>query len=182
MSSLDGRLLRRVCLAGALSLALAGCFRPVYGYVSTPGVIGKDEGSDVAQRMKSVDVKAIEGRVGQKMRNELIFLLRGGAGPGPVAYRLEVKQFVEAGQSAVVEPLTSVPETRTISLTVTYGLSRAGTIDPIFTDTVFATATYFSGLQRFANLRAERDAEDRAATQIAERIRSRLQAYFATGK
>lgn len=182
MSSPDPKLVRRFAVAAGLALMLAGCFRPVYGDMSTPGVTSKNGGGDVAERMKTVDVKPIEDRVGQKMRNELIFLLRGGAGAGPVAYRLEVKEFVEAGQSAVVEPLTSVPESRTISLKVNYQLTRSGSLDPVFTSVAFATATYFSGLQRFADVRAERDAEDRAATQIAERIRARLLSYFAEGK
>ncbi|MFJ5488823.1 LPS assembly lipoprotein LptE [Hansschlegelia beijingensis] len=182
MSSLDPRFVR-LGLAFGLALLVAGCFRPVYGDMSTPGVLAKDGGGgDVAAALKTVEVKPIEGRVGGKMRNELIFMLRGGAGPGAVAYRLEVRSINEIGQSAVVDPLTDVQETRTISLAVQYVLTRAGSIDPLFTGNALATATYFAGLQRFANVRAERDAEDRAATQIAERIRARLVSYFATGK
>ncbi|GLK66476.1 LPS assembly lipoprotein LptE [Hansschlegelia plantiphila] len=182
MSSPDPRLLRRLGTALCLSLLLSGCFRPVYGDVSTTTGPTKSEGVDVERRMKSVEVKQIEGRVGGKIRDELIFMLRGGAGPEPVVYRLEIKRLIEQGQSAVVDPLSGVSETRTISLNANFVLTPAGSLDPVITGNAVASATYFAGLQRFANIRAERDAEDRAAVQIAERIRARLQAYLVTGK
>ena len=181
MSSPEALRILRLGLAASLALLLAGCFRPVYGDRSAPGVASKSEGADVERRLKTVDVRPIEGRVGGKMRNELIFLLRGGAAAEPVAYRLDVR-LVEDSLSAIVDPLTSVPETRTVSLRAHYTLTRAGSLDPVMTSDSFATATYFGGLQRFAIVRAERDAQDRAAIQIAERIRTRLQGYFATGR
>ena len=183
MSSPDGRTLFRLALVGALALTTAGCFRPVYGGAGgTPGVVAKGPNGDVAELMRSVEVKPIEGRVGLKMRNELIFFLRGGGAAAPTAYRVNIT-FSEFGQSAIVDPYTSVPESRTISLQASYTMTRAGGgLDPIMKGEAFGSATYFSSLQRFANVRAERDAEDRAAVQIAERIRSRLQAYFSTGQ
>jgi len=171
----------RLAVVGAASLALAGCFRPVYGGGGAPGVTSKGASADVAAQMASVEVKQIDGRVGGKMRNELIFHLTGGAGAAPTRYRLTV-ELTEYGQSAVVDPLTAVPQSRTISLQASYTMARAGTIEPIMTGQAYATASYLSDLQRFSNIRAERDAEDRAAVQIAERIRSRLLSYFATGQ
>lgn len=182
MWSPDGTVLSRLVIVGALALGLAGCFRPVYGGGGAPSVVAKSPGgADVATEMASVDVKPLDGRVGGKLRNELIFMLRGGGAAAPVAYRLTIR-INQYGNSAVVDPLADVPQSRTISLTGDYELTRAGTLDAIATGHAVATATYFSGLQRFANVRAARDAEDRAATQLAERIRSRLQAYFATGR
>lgn len=181
MSSPEAFRVLRLGLAASLAVLLAACFRPVYGDVTPAGVASKTEGADVELRLRSVDVKPIEGRVGGKLRNELIFLLRGGAAAAPAAYRLDIR-LVEDGMSAVVDPLTGVPETRTVSLRAQYTLTRAGSLDPVMTGDSFATATYFSGLQRFANVRAERDAQDRAAIQIAERVRTRLQGYFAAGR
>ena len=181
MSSPEARPAARIALVALASLALAGCFRPVYGDRPAAGITSKG-GADVAAMMASVDVKQIEGRVGGKMRNELIFMLTGGAGAGPTAYRLKI-DLSEYGRSAVVDPLSNTPQTRTISLKADYELMRAGgSLDPIAKGHAFASATYFSDLQRFANIRAERDAEDRAAVQVAQQIRTRLQAYFATGQ
>lgn len=181
MWSPDVKPLLRFVVVSGLALALAGCFRPVYGDVAGRAGAVKSASADVATALASIDVKSIEGRVGGKMRNELIFLLRGGGAAGAVVYHVTV-DLKEYGQSAVVDPLSGVSETRTITLTADYVMTRAGTLDPLAKGNAVSTASYFSGLQRFANVRAERDAEDRAATQIAERIRSRLQAYFAAGR
>ncbi|MFD1703216.1 LPS assembly lipoprotein LptE [Methylopila henanensis] len=172
------RTLIRAGLAAGLSLALAGCFRPVYAPES-PSATG--DAGPVAVNLKRVDVTPIEGRVGLKMRNELIFLLRGGDAAGPIAYRLDVA-LSQRGQSPIVDPFTGQPETRTVSLTADYILKPAGRLDPIIKGQEFATASYNYSLQRFADIRAQRDAEDRAAQQIAEKIRTRLQGYFATGR
>jgi LPS-assembly lipoprotein len=182
MWSREGTAFVRLAVVGVLALGLAGCFRPVYGGGSAPAVTSKGSvGGDVASQLAAIDVKQIDGRVGGKLRNELIFMLRGGGAGEPTAYRLTMK-INQYGQSAIADPLADIPETRTITLTVDYELARAGTIDPIATGHTVATATFFTGLQRFANVRAQRDAEDRAATQAAERVRARLQAYFATGR
>lgn len=182
MSWLEARSSFRIALVALASLALAGCFRPVYGDRPATGVMSKSGNADVAAMMASVDVKQIDGRVGGKMRNELIFMLTGGGAAGPTAYRLKVDLSI-FGRSAVVDPLANTPQSRTISLKADYELTRAGgSLDPIAKGHAFAAATYFSDLQRFANVRAERDAEDRAAVQVAQQIRTRLQSYFATGQ
>lgn len=182
MSSPELSRFARLGVACLFSLALAGCFRPVYGGGGAVVTADKSVSGDVERRMKTVDVKPIDGRVGTKLRTELIFLLRGGAAKEQTAYRLEIAPLFEEGQSAVVDPLSGVQETRTISLRATFKLYPAGSLDPIFTSDAVAIASYFASLQRFANVRAQRDAEDRAATQLAERIRIRVQGYFATGR
>lgn len=183
MSSPDLRMAARLACALGAALLLAGCFRPVYGGVAASSVMPlKSEPSDVAALMKTVDVKPYEGRNGERVRNELIFMLRGGDGPGPVAYRLEFTRLLEAKQAAIVNPFIDISQTATVSIQASFRLTRAGSIDPIMTGDTFGTATYFSGLQRYANLRAQRDAEDRITTQLAERVRARLLSYFSTGK
>ena len=61
-----------VLCAGLTGFALSGCgFQPLYGG-STVG------GAKLKEVMASVDVVPIPGRVGQKLRNELIFENTGG--------------------------------------------------------------------------------------------------------
>src|SRR5262245_28409154 len=76
-------------LAGAMLLALGtvaagGCgdagFRPLYGAL----------GSQASEKLKQVDFAPIPGRVGQRIRNEMIFQTTGGGEAGVPTYRLEV--------------------------------------------------------------------------------------------
>jgi len=56
------------------ALALAGCgFQPLYGSNTTTA-----NGTRLSEAMASVEVTPIPGRVGQKVRNELIFANTGG--------------------------------------------------------------------------------------------------------
>ena len=70
--------------AGLSALALAGCgFQPLYGGTTAGG-------ARLAEVMKGVDITPIPGRVGQKLRNELIFTNTGGGIAGPARYRLDI--------------------------------------------------------------------------------------------
>jgi LPS-assembly lipoprotein len=71
-------------LAGLSALALAGCgFQPLYGGTTAGG-------ARLAEVMRGIDVTPIPGRVGQKLRNELIFTNTGGNVAGPARYRLNI--------------------------------------------------------------------------------------------
>jgi len=49
----------------------------------------------------------------------------------------------------------------------------------VLTGTSFANAAYDFSNQRFANIRAQRDAQNRAGTVIADDIHTKLAAFFA---
>jgi len=68
------------------ALALAGCgFQPLYGSNTTTA-----NGTRLSEAMASVDVTPIPGRVGQKVRNELIFANTGGDYAAPQRYKLNI--------------------------------------------------------------------------------------------
>ena len=79
-------LLRGLSLLLALSPAVAGCsnggFRPLYGTTAS--------GAGMQERLAQIDFAPIPGRVGQRIRNELIFETTGGGNPLPPTHRLEV--------------------------------------------------------------------------------------------
>ena len=65
-------------------MALAGCgFQPLYGGTTAGG-------AKLVEVMKAVDITPIPGRVGQKLRNELIFATTGGGDPAPTRYKLDI--------------------------------------------------------------------------------------------
>jgi LPS-assembly lipoprotein len=177
---MSGRAFTSAALLAA-ALALTGCttsgsgggFRPLYaGGASGP----------VATNLAAVSVVALEGRVGQQVRNELIFFFTGGAEAPPAKYVLEIT-VIEGSQAAAVDPFSGRPEVVSLTLTTNFKLRAAGagpSATPLFSGSTFARASYTASLQRFANIRAQRDAEDRAAKTLAEQIRAQIASYIAT--
>ena len=73
-------------LLGEVALGGAGCgFQPLYGSGSTTA-----SGARLAETMASVDVQPIPGRVGQKVRSELIFENTGGGYVAETRYKLKI--------------------------------------------------------------------------------------------
>ena len=153
-----------------LSLLAGGCFTPLYAE-RTPG-------TGVYSQLSNVEVRVIEGRVGMEVRNALIFELAGGAGnPIGAPYRVDVK-LTENTQSMTVDPLTGRATVEIVTLNATYVLRDAAADRVIMADQAFSQASIERGAQVFARDRAKRDAENRAAKELAELIRGRLAAYF----
>ena len=78
----------KVCAVVTLAVPmLAACgnsgFRPLYG----SSAVG---GGNVSEKLAQVSIGKIPGRVGQKIRNELIFDTTGGGHALPPEYRLDI--------------------------------------------------------------------------------------------
>ncbi|BAR99038.1 hypothetical protein BV133_1445 [Blastochloris viridis] len=155
-----------------LSLAMGGCFTPLYAE-RTPG-------TGVQHQLANVEVRVIEGRVGLEVRNALIFELAGGAGnPAGAPYRVDV-QLNENTQSMTIDPVTGRATVEIVTLTATYELRDTAADKVVLRELTSGQASIERGSQVFARDRAKRDAENRAAKLIAERILGRLASYFAT--
>ncbi len=176
----SNRVTRRICLALGLAasvLLVTGCqVRPLSGTIGAGGAPAQAQLSAI--EISSIDSDGLS-RVGQELRNELIFgFQRGGEAP-PALYSLKV--LIDKVQNEVgVEKLADVPSAYTVTLNATFVLSEIATDKTLTTGKAFATASYDFSSQRFANLRAERDAENRAAKVLASDIQTRLAGYFAT--
>ncbi len=166
------RLTRRAFALAAL-LAVAGCFEPMYGDRTVGGT-----GTSLRNAMKDVEVAPIEGRVGQQLRNDIIFELAGGAGnPVGAPYRLHLS-VATSNFTAILDPTSGLSQAETIALDVTYRLKDVANDKFIMTDKAIARVTVDSTNQRYARIRAIRDAENKAAQIVAENIRSRIASYF----
>ncbi len=171
----DGRSARGRSLAGRLvavvaGLALSGCFQPLYGPFSA--------GGDVASEMQAVAVDPIPDRLGHYLGNELIFALNGTGSHVPPKYRLSIS-VRENAQTPLIDTVTGYPSAATIVVTAEYKLTPVGGGDPILKGTATTFATYDRTSQRFANLRASRDAEIRDAKTLADQIRTQIAAALA---
>lgn len=185
LSDISRRFAPRLCipilLVCAAALTLGACqVRPLYGTWNL-----SEDVSPVQEQLAAVDIKDIDTtdtkdleRVGQVLRNEMIFGFQRGVEGVPPLYRLQVildRKVAEVG----VERLADVPASYTVTLNSSFVLSDYTTNKTLMAGRSFATASYDFSSQRFANLRASRDAEDRAAKVIAGDIQTRVAGYFA---
>lgn len=177
MSSLETRRLLLRGLAGALLLVgPAACFRPLHGPTAT--------GAPLQDQLAAIEVVMIETpdgqqRLGHYLRSELIFDLDGSGRPRPKRYRLAVSA-TESVQGTTVDVTTGRANTATLHGAATFTLTSLDGTRTLLQGTARGTATYFRDEQRFANVRAARDADIRVAKLLAEDIKMRIAALFAT--
>ena len=172
------RRLFALAVTGLLALSVAGCFRPMYGD-SAPG-----QQSSLRDQLGDVEVVFVGGRVGNEIRNDLIFELTGGSGnPVGAPYRLEMV-VTSSTVASIVDSISGLPETEIVSVDVQWQLrdSADPKKPPLARNATLGKASIDSGYQRFARARAIRDAENRAAKVAAEMIRTQLASYFLTRK
>lgn len=158
------------CVA-ALLMAVAGCTaRPLYGDVTAATGTPR---SSTQQSLTSVAVKPVDDRVGQEVRNQLIFLLAGGAGqPSNPAYTLTLRTSSRTSAAAVVQATTTdlEPTSSLVTVRARYTLADAAG-NTIAAGTRNAQAAFDVSRQAFSAVRAERDAQNRAARELAEQLR-----------
>jgi LPS-assembly lipoprotein len=148
---------------------LAGCgIQPLYG--TTAG------GSRLAAAMAGVDVTPIPGRVGQRVRNELIFENTGGSGQAPSTYKLDI-----VVKESVINELVKISgdaKGQVYELDATFKLiSNDGRV--VLEGKATSRAAYERFETIFSNVRARYDAENRAARTVAESIKVRIAAYLS---
>ncbi|MER8883911.1 LPS assembly lipoprotein LptE [Mesorhizobium sp. M0159] len=165
--------LRRIVLYGLLAsvaLVSACTVRPLYS--SAPLIAGSQVGA--AAELASISVKPVKTRYAQQVRNNLIFALGQGAGePASPVYSLDlgVSELVE---SAAIEQVTTdedEPTAGTVTLTANYVLSDAKTGTVIARGKRSIPSSYDRPRQEFASYRAQIDAENRAARELADVLR-----------
>jgi LPS-assembly lipoprotein len=163
MWSFDGLCLRasRPVLAGALALALSGCIHPLYGT------------SGVASQLAQIEVSPIPDRVGHYLAEELKFETNGSGAAAPPKYRLNITTQESLG-GLIVNLHTLTSDAASLTLMANYSLVEIESGKEVTKGSANATASYDRSQQRFANVRAARDAEIRAATVLADQIRTRV--------
>ncbi|MFC5069629.1 hypothetical protein [Flaviflagellibacter deserti] len=180
--SLRDRGFGRPVLAVLLALGLGGCFQPMYAAQSPATAVA---GGTVSSAMASVDILPVQTygdeRVGQRLRNDLVFAMTGGGSPlTPPVYRLDVIANVVGAQTAVVDPVTDRPELETVGIDAVYTLTEIATGRAVAQGNAIGRATYTRTRQRYASERAKRDAEDRSVRPVVEQIRANIASRLAT--
>ncbi|MCM5554770.1 LPS assembly lipoprotein LptE [Pleomorphomonas sp. NRK KF1] len=164
-------LFRRGVLLLAAAGFLAACqVRPVYAPAGS-AVAGNNPA--MVTELASIAIKGQTERVAQALINELIFQLRGGGALVEPKYRLDLILTTRVSDLAI-RAREDIPVAKLVSLTATYTLTEVATSRVVTSDNVYATSSFDVSSQRYANVRAQRDAEDRAARAAAADIRLRL--------
>lgn len=172
MSSSDRTVLKRsVRIAAGLALAvlLAGCqVRPLHS-----------TGSAVGSELASVSVSESRDRVEQQVRNHLVFLLAGGAGePASATYQLDLN-VASRTVGALLNIRTDMARAGRVVVSADYNLARIDTGETVASGKRSTLSPVDFPVQEFAKLRAIRDAENRAARELAEIIRADIAAALA---
>lgn len=157
------------CLLLAL-LAGAGCtVQPLY---SKPEASAYAAGGGL-QALNAVAIKPVDTRAAQEVRNHLIFAFNGGAGqPAAPRYEMTLKVASIRDDSLVTQVADeNVASAGTITLIADYVVTDVATRQPVATGKRQITSNYDVPRQEFANVRAERDAENRAAREMAELLK-----------
>jgi len=182
MSSAKVRMAVRFAAVVALAALTAGCFQPMYAEHT-------DGSPDLRDKLLTVDLPPVdkpnasrEARIGVEIRNALAFKMYGNATGVAPLYKL-VLRFSSSRSSLIVDPNTGLPSSENFGIDAQYNLVELATNKSVMTGSTFSRVTYDmpGSYQRFARSRAFRDAEDRAAHEIAENIQTRIAAFFTAG-
>lgn len=164
-----------LALALLASFAASACtVRPLYQDVSSS--IAPIAGEQAPAGLNSISIQPVDTRQGQVVRNHLIFALNGGAGE-PAAPRYLLNLTVRSriiGAARVQIARENEPTAGAAVMTVRYRLIDAQTGRQVLMGNRSATASFDKSRQIFASVRAEIDAENRAARELAEILRLTL--------
>jgi LPS-assembly lipoprotein len=168
-----GLMARGIALSGliAAAAALSACTaRPLYS--TAPLSAGSQVGA--AAELASIAIKPVNTRYAQQVRNNLIFAFSGGAGQTATpAYSLDLGVTERVSSAALVQTTSNedTPTAGTVTLTAAYTLTDATTGKTVASGKRSISSSFDRPLQEFASYRAQRDAEDRAARELADLLR-----------
>jgi LPS-assembly lipoprotein len=176
------RIAARLFAVAVLAASTAGCFQPMYAEHT-------DGSPALREKLMGIELPPVDkpnashdARIGVEIRNALAFKLYGSATGLPPTHRL-ILRFASNRSSLIVDPNTALPTSENYGIDAQYNLIEIGSNKSVMTGTTFSRVSYDipGQQQRFARARAFRDAEDRAAQEIAENIQTRLASFFVAG-
>ena len=159
---------------GVAAIALSACgassggFHPLYG---------TDGGKTYDQRLATVEIANIPGRVGQRIRNELVFERSTGAEAVNPERRLDVI-ITETLLTTLVNS-TGASSSQVYQLEARYQLIDLKTKKKIFEGRSLGRGSFDRFDSIYSNVRARQDAENRVSKSVSDEIRERLLAFLS---
>jgi LPS-assembly lipoprotein len=170
------RCLVRLLGLGLVSVTAAACgsggFQPLYG----PSSAG---GPGTAAKLAEVDIAPIPGRVGQRLRNELVFDASGTHAQRPNAPRQRFEIVLK--ESVLSSLVNSKGESfsQIYQVEANFRLIDTATQKVVFEGRSNGRAAFERYESPYANVRAREDAENRVAKSLADEIKTRLATYLS---
>jgi LPS-assembly lipoprotein len=164
-----------VAVVASVAVTFGGCgsggFQPLHATGATGGA--------TAQKLAGLDVAPIPGRVGQRIRNELVFDKSASGVAAQATKRVEIKLTESL--------LTTLADFKGDSAGQSYQVEAVYRVVDIATSKVesegrsIARANFERFESIYANVRGREDAENRAARQIANDLKTRLAVHLSRG-
>ncbi len=154
----------RFAVGLGLTLTLSGCFQPMYGGF---------EGGHLREELSAIKIDPISDRLGHYLQNELIFSFNGSGSTVPPKYRLAI-ELTEGNQTPLVDIISGRATAGTVVVSANYTLTNMSDGKVITKGSAVTAASYDRTGQRFADVRANRDAEIRDAKSLADQIQTRI--------
>ncbi len=158
---------RPAVAAALISASVAACgFRPLHA-----------PGGGAPEVLAGIEIAHIPDRLGQIVRNRLLDRLTPRGPSAAPAYKLTVSLHVSREALAITR---EVAATRfNVSLEADYVLSSTATGEAVSRGRARSVTAYNVVASDYANVVAERDAERRAAGEIADELKTRVAAFLA---
>ncbi len=159
----------------ALPVLLAGCgdsgFRPLYASSSLTG-------GNVNEKLAQIEIAPIPGRVGQRLRNELIFQKTGGGDSAPAVYRLEI--IIRESITATLVQIDGDSSGSVYNLDASFRLISLDSKKVVLQGTSYGRQPFERFDSVYANVRARQDAENRLARTVGDELKGRLAAFLSS--
>jgi LPS-assembly lipoprotein len=162
----------RLALAAGLVFSVSACFRPLYGPTAS--------GESLQSVLASIDVPETkwpdqQARIGHYLRSELVYALNGSGSETPKKYILNLS-LAQTLSTPIVDAQSGRAQSATLAGNLTYTLTSLDGAVVITKGTATSQATYDRFEQRFASVRAAREAEIRLAKTLTDQVKTRLAA------
>jgi len=145
----------------ALALPLGGCIQPLYG--SLP------KGGTLEAELQAIQVEPINDRMGHYLHDDLIFAFNGTGTHVPPKYKLIVT-ITEQVQTPLIDTVTGLASAANVTAFANFRLEPAAGGAILYKDTATVFLSYDRTTQRFADVRAAREAEITEAQRLADEI------------
>jgi LPS-assembly lipoprotein len=168
------RQLRGIMAACVVGVFLGACGGEGGGFTPLYGATG---GKTYDQRLATVDISKIPGRVGQRIRNELVFDRSVGNSAITPDTRLDVV-ITETILTTLVNA-TGSSSSQVYQLEARYQLVDLKTKKSVLDGRSLGRGSFDRFESIYSNIRAREDAENRVAKSVADDIRTRLLAFLS---